>query len=433
MTDEKTKVKSGVTVSKEAVFIGDFVFKFQGNLIKQYKEWKDACNGDVSEYEQTVKELMAKHYAFYGQFQKENKYVKSGSVLWCSGGSKLTAFDILHDHGVVQKDGTPIGICTDCKANENIYTFEGCKIPAPAGYPERPVVTVKSQPQATLHKCIPMLNGSWSKSKSSKIKIWDESTGKYADAVTTGDFLTCFYGGIIDIVEVPTVNGTKRLGNEYLTLEQMKSLGWNKIHCGYKVVGTGKDSPMNDMSSEIERKHREINQGDIDKINSLLEKYQIDSKERICAFFAECAAETSNGYRFLEGPGLNKYPFTDTATRTNINKWFDTYREYGSKYRGGGAIQLTWDYHYTEFKNWMKKEFDITDLDIVNKGAEYIAINYPWEAAVFYWSKSNLNSKADTGDIHKVTAVVNPKMTNAEYKLREDAYNLWMQKYVFPF
>lgn len=37
------------------------------------------------------------------------------------------------------------------------------------------------------------------------------------------------------------------------------------------------------MSSEIERKHREINQGDIDKINSLLEKYQIDSKERICA------------------------------------------------------------------------------------------------------------------------------------------------------
>jgi hypothetical protein len=60
MTDEKTEVKSGVTVSKEAVFIGDFEFKFQGNLIKQYMEWKDACNGDVTEYEQTAKELMAK-------------------------------------------------------------------------------------------------------------------------------------------------------------------------------------------------------------------------------------------------------------------------------------------------------------------------------------------------------------------------------------
>ncbi|WP_143320591.1 hypothetical protein [Clostridium sp. HBUAS56010] len=73
------------------------------------------------------------------------------------------------------------------------------------------------------------------------------------------------------------------------------------------------------------------------------------------------------------------------------------------------------------------------DSDIVNKAAEYIAINYPFEAAVFYWSKNNLNSKADTGNIHNVTAVVNPKMTNAEYKLREDAYILWMQKYKFPF
>jgi hypothetical protein len=215
MTDEKTKAKSGVTVSKEAVFIGDFEFKFQGNLIKQYKEWKDACNGDVTEYEQTAKELMAKHYAFYGQFQKENKYVKRGSILWCSGGSKMSAFDILNDHGV-EKAGSPIGICTDCKANQNIDTFGSCKKPTPEGYPERPAVipTVKSQFPFIMHKCIPMLNGSWSKTKSSKIKIWDESAGKYVDAITTGDFLTCFYGGIIEIVEVPTVNETKGSGNK---------------------------------------------------------------------------------------------------------------------------------------------------------------------------------------------------------------------------
>ncbi|WP_143320593.1 hypothetical protein [Clostridium sp. HBUAS56010] len=97
------------------------------------------------------------------------------------------------------------------------------------------------------------------------------------------------------------------------------------IHCGYKVSGTGKDSPMSDMSSEIVRKHREINQTDIDKINSLFQKHQIGSKERICAFFAECSAEASNGYRFLEGSGTDKHPFTNTSTRTNINKWFDSY------------------------------------------------------------------------------------------------------------
>lgn len=146
------------------------------------------------------------HYAFYGQFQKESKYVKSGSVLWCSGGSKLTAFDILKDHGVKHKDGSPIGICSDCKANENIYSFEGCAMPAPTGYPERPVITVKSKPKTAMQKCIPMLNGSWNKTKSSRIRIWNEWTGSYEEVISTGDFLTCFYGGIISVVEVPENN-----------------------------------------------------------------------------------------------------------------------------------------------------------------------------------------------------------------------------------
>lgn len=66
------------------------------------------------------------------------------------------------------------------------------------------------------------------------------------------------------------------------------------------MVGTGKDSPMNDMSSEIERKHREINQGDIDKINSLLEKYQIDSKERICAFLPNALLKPAMDIDFLK-------------------------------------------------------------------------------------------------------------------------------------
>lgn len=221
MGDEKA-VKPGVKVTSEAVFIGDFKFNYQGNLIKKYKEWKDACNGDVSGYEQKVKELMAMHYAFYGQFQKESKYVKSGSVLWCSGGSKLTAFDILKDHGVKHKDGSPIGICSDCKANENIYSFEGCAMPAPVGYPDRPVITVKSKPKTAMQKCIPVLNSSWSKTKSSKIKIWNESTGKYEEAISTGDFLTCFYGGIISVVEVPDNVGVKRV-------EILDSKGLNMI------------------------------------------------------------------------------------------------------------------------------------------------------------------------------------------------------------
>lgn len=222
-------------------------------------------------------------------------------------------------------------------------------------------------------------------------------------------------------------------GNTYLTLEQMKSLGWSKIHCGYVTIDTGEDSPLNDMTSEIGRKYRDLNQGDIDKINTLFDRYQINTKKRIAAFFAECSAETANGTRFLEGAGTRKNPFVGSVTRTNLNRWFDTYKDYGSKYRGGGAIQLTWDYHYDEFEKWMSADFGITDTNITNKGAEYVAMNYTWEAAVFYWSKSNLNSKADTGDIHKVTEVVNKYMTDGEYRIRKDAYDLWIKDYTFPY
>ena len=108
-------------------------------------------------------------------------------------------------------------------------------------------------------------------------------------------------------------------GNTYLTLEQMKSLGWSKIHCGYVTIDTGEDSPLNDMTSEIGRKYRDLNQGDIDKINTLFDRYQINTKKRIAAFFAECSAETANGTRFLEGAGTRKNPFVGSVTRTNLN------------------------------------------------------------------------------------------------------------------
>ncbi|SET46534.1 protein of unknown function [Lacrimispora sphenoides] len=217
-------VKAGVKITHDAAFIGDFKFNFQGNLIGKYIEMKDA--GNLEKYEKEVMELMVKHYAFYEQLQKEKEYITRGSILRCSGGNKMITFDILNDHGV-EKAGSPLGICTDCKANENIHTFGECKIPTPEGYPERPIVipTLKSKFPFIMHKCIPMLDGSWSRTKSSKVKVWDESVGRYVDAITTGDFLVCLYGGIIEVVEVPTVNGTRRAGK----VTTLNSTGYNMI------------------------------------------------------------------------------------------------------------------------------------------------------------------------------------------------------------
>lgn len=215
---------------------------------------------------------------------------------------------------------------------------------------------------------------------------------------------------------------TKNNVKEYVSLEQMKKMGWNKVHIGYDVLGTNEESPMEDMTSEIERKLRDINQTDVDKINALLEKYHINTKQRIAAFFAECSLESSKGEKFLE----NADNFDGATNRTNLNKWFDKNKTYGSKYRGGGAIHLTWEYNYKAFDEWMKKEFGINDADIMRKGAEYVAMKYPWESAVFYWDKNNLNEKADTGDLHQVTEVINFEMDDEQYDDRKSEYIKWM-------
>ena len=443
MAGKEVKVKDGVTVTEEAVFVGDYMFKIEGNVIQKYKKKQDAIHGDVAEYEEKVKEIMAKLYAFYGKFQKENQYVKRGSILKCSGGTKLTKFDLLKDHGVMELGGGPIGICSDCKTDHNIYSFGGCNKPTPSGYPERPleIPTINSKFPFLMHKCIPLLNGNWSKTNSGKLRVWDEEKRAYCDAITTGDYLTCFYGGIISVIEVPQKVNTKE---ELISLEKMISLGWTQIQCGYNIKGTNTQSPINDMNSEITRRFRDINQGDIDKINNLFKRYDINTKKRICAFFAECSAETSDGKGLIEQAvdkgdtrKLNiKYLFSAKPTRANLKKWFDDNRKYKYIYRGGGTIQLTWDYHYTEFNDWLIQEFGIKDEKIIELGAEYVASTYPWEAGVFYWERYNLNEKADKlkdnyvrRDIDIITNVVNRGMSEAEKTNRDDKYKWWLNNF----
>jgi hypothetical protein len=350
-------VKAGVKVTREAAYIGDFKFNFQGNLIEKYIEMKDA--GKLDKYEKEVMELMAKHYAFYGQFQEENEYITRGSILRCSGGNKMNTFDILNDHGV-EKAGSPLGICTDCKANENIHTFGECKKPTPEGYPERPIVipTLKSKLPFIMHKCIPILNGSWSKTKSSKVKIWNESVGKYVDAITTGDFLVCLYGGIIEVVEIPTVNGTKGSvyplndyktktnsnlvgtgsSKNYISLAQLKSFNFeynrqtyiNKL-AGYNAndfqgVVSNATAYLNEIKIQLDYLNNEFSnisdQNIVSNFNYHIEKYGIGKyDEAVLMFMAITAQESLYGKRMVE--------------------LWDSTLGYAYNQRGGGYSQLT--------------------------------------------------------------------------------------------
>ena len=410
--------------------IGDFVWASNDT-----RDWQE----EEMEQQERSLELMYMHQQYHGIIEKQ-QYTLRGSKLSCSYGTEYSLLDTSQDHGIY-KGNLPVLTTIDC-SKSNICGFGSCLCPE-SNYAGRLPMTVGSKNGKTAkkasynkfaHICIPMVpEGSvW---KQFDHSIMAKTCAKdYTPMLVDSAVLVCQYGGIIRIIEVPQTGTTQGSGKEYVNLTIMNNIGWSQVHCGYKVKSTGLDSPMTDMTSQITKKHRSLSQDDIDKINSLFEQFEINTEKRICGFFAECSAETDNGFLFLEAADASVTP-----TRADINYWFNNNKSYGAKYRGAGAIQLTWDYNYKAFKSWMGTELKIIDSDIVDKGAEYVAMTYPWEAAVFFWDTNNLNSIADTmsstyvsGDINKITAVVNLNMSTAEYAKRDSAYKNWVTNYIMP-
>lgn len=380
-------------------------------------------NDDMSNLER-----MNSFSLYYG---KENytKYVVEGSIIGCTYGLEKTRIGITKDHAVLDENGNAILTCSDCVAGENVYNFGICCSPKVKS--SDTITIVRPAPFVnrivTGPKCMLVLTTKWIQDKA-HTHIWNHDTKQYEEVLMSKATLTCLYGqGLITIQEISNSSNIK----EYVNLTIMNTMGWKKIHCGYVVADTGEDSPVNDKTSVIVRKHRNIDQTDIDKLNLLFNKFDITTKNRICAFFAECSAETENGIGMVEQSGTS-----EEATRANIEQWFDNNKKYEAKYRGGGAIQLTSDYNYMGFANWMSINFEIDDPDIINVGTEHVAFTYPWETAVFFWDRENLNSLADAmnttytpEDLRPITAVVNKKMSEDEYQKRESAYKKWMMNY----
>ena len=126
-------------------------------------------------------------------------------------------------------------------------------------------------------------------------------------------------------------------------------------------------------------------QSSIIECQNTLDAYGIDTPEEKAHFFAQCAAETNFGL-WLTELGTENY-FNDNG--------------YGIKYRGAGYIQLTWDFNYKAFSK------DIGDSRIYSEGAEYVATNYAWHAAGWFWANNNMNDKIANGaTVSDITRVV---------------------------
>lgn len=195
-------------MSKQIKFLGDFYFSYDD---------AETYNTNV----ERIEELMWLHCELYKNFKQEEQYVTSGSILWCDGGSKLTKFDIPVGHAV-DKNGQEVGICSDCKDNHNIYSFGGCRFPTPEGYPKRKTIIVDATSSRIYERemCIPVLAQNWQSTGKKNLKIWDYTDKQYHDVITTWDFLTCFYGGKIIVVEVN--KGTEITEDKYYALERIK-------------------------------------------------------------------------------------------------------------------------------------------------------------------------------------------------------------------
>lgn len=192
-------------------------------------------------------------------------------------------------------------------------------------------------------------------------------------------------------------------------------------------------------------------------MNRVLNKYDITTTERLRHFFAQCYAETGSvvGLPVEAGNLQNKkyYP-----------------------YIGTGHIQLTNDYSYIAFATYIglqkypelcndaeylspanndlasiQKQYDKMkdaatargiDLSEITKivepptnAAKYVAENYEWESAGYFWKVGDINNIVDTltpddsYGVDEVTKIINKYLSSTKYEERRKAYEQ-IKKYI---
>ena len=163
-------------------------------------------------------------------------------------------------------------------------------------------------------------------------------------------------------------------------------------------------------------------------IEEIFPKYEINTVERIAGFIAQCAHE-SNNFRSLEenlnysedallrvfGRYFGKAPKASASEYARnpemiANRVYnDEFRKYkmgntqpgdGWMFRGRGLKQLTGRENYTKFGKSVKMTAE--------QASEYVATEKgAIESACWFWNNKKLNAIADTGDIKKLTKVIN--------------------------
>ena len=164
----------------------------------------------------------------------------------------------------------------------------------------------------------------------------------------------------VEIIENSKISASDTL----VTESQLQQMGWNNV-----------------------------NDALIEDLNSTLRNNDITTVERIRHFISQCAHESGLGFYSRE--------IADGTAYEGRSDLGNIYPGDGPKFKGAGYIQLTGRYNYQQFANHMNDQR-------IMEGVDYVAANYPWSSAGFWWNANNMNALVDDGaTVRQVTLRVN--------------------------
>lgn len=180
---------------------------------------------------------------------------------------------------------------------------------------------------------------------------------------------------------------------------------------------------MIELTSKIKSQFPNLNIS-VEELDSLLEKYEINTVNRVAGFFAQCAHESGNfkvkvenlNYsadslnrvfpKYFKNAGVDANLYArqpeKIANRVYANRMGNGDESSGDgwRYRGRGFIQLTGKDNYQGFANSIGRDLNsVIDYLAQDDGA--------MESALYYWKSRNINSTCDSDNIESMTKKVN--------------------------